>query len=185
MLSARRRNQPQTREEMLKLRAEFQNSIHLSAHFYEDPDLQLQFRILYLGARPTIDLFKCAISIKKLEACFIGSPPSVAPCRKQFYLGLLLDRAATCGLMLQSRLWPASTSGSDGGPESANKLQSLEWASRTSSQRPRGGPEPAGLHPPLEQTLSTSRATCVTFQLMSFKHCLSKARTEAVAPAVQ
>ena len=49
---------PQTKEELLKLRGSFRNSMHLASYFYNDRQLQLQFRMVYLGCKPTIELYK-------------------------------------------------------------------------------------------------------------------------------
>ena len=72
---------PQTREELLKLRSAFRNNMHLSAFFYEDRQLQLQFRMIYLGSKPTIELYKYIINtLKKGQdvcAAHVGIPHCV------------------------------------------------------------------------------------------------------------
>ena len=48
---------PETKADMDKLRQQFQNSIHLCQYFYGDRELQVDFRILYEGAKEMIDEF--------------------------------------------------------------------------------------------------------------------------------
>ena len=42
---------------MAALKAQFKNNLRLAEHFYDEPALQIEFRIIFLGARKLLDLY--------------------------------------------------------------------------------------------------------------------------------
>jgi hypothetical protein len=65
MARADARDMPQSRAEMLTLKAQYRNALHLASHFYGDRYLQLEFRVIFLGARYLLGGYENALQAAK------------------------------------------------------------------------------------------------------------------------
>ena len=70
--------EPQNREEMRKIQAKFKNNKRTAAHFYHQRYVQIEMRIVYLGAQALLEEYQEALKAAKKGASisiliFIGS----------------------------------------------------------------------------------------------------------------
>ena len=57
--------EPQTREDMKRLQARFKNNRRTAAHFYHQRYVQIEMRMVYLGAQPLYEEFQEALEQQK------------------------------------------------------------------------------------------------------------------------
>ena len=53
--------EPQTREELRQIQARFKNNRRTAAHFYSQRYVQIEMRMIYLGAQPLFEEFQKAL----------------------------------------------------------------------------------------------------------------------------
>ena len=60
-----RKGRPKTREEIAQLKARLQSNQAIAYKFYGDIALQVDLKMLYLGARPIIKAYQDTIDVQK------------------------------------------------------------------------------------------------------------------------